>query len=91
MVPKLEDLTYEEKLKEMHLVTLEERRAREDLIIVYKLVNKLKEMDRKDILLRRKGETRYLRGLKNKLQIGISLNYTKSTAFLRDVYILRMG
>ena len=30
MVPELEELTYEERLKEMHLTTLEERRERGD-------------------------------------------------------------
>ena len=33
MVPEFEDLTYEERLKEMHLTTLKERR---DLITIYK-------------------------------------------------------
>ena len=34
MVPKLEDLTYEHRLKEMHLTTLKERRERSDLITI---------------------------------------------------------
>ena len=37
MVPELEDLTYEERLKEMHLTTLKERRERGDLITIYKI------------------------------------------------------
>ena len=32
---KLEDLTYEERLKEMHLTKLKERRERGDLITIY--------------------------------------------------------
>ena len=52
MVPELEELTYEER-KEMHL---KERRERGDLITVYKLMNNLEETDRKDLILRRKGE-----------------------------------
>ena len=58
MVPELEDLTCEEKLKEMHLTTLKERRKRGDLITIYKLMNTLEETDRKDLILRRKGEAR---------------------------------
>ena len=53
IVPELEDLTYEERLKEMHQPTLKETG---DLITIYKLMNNLQETDRKDLTLRRKGE-----------------------------------
>ena len=43
MVPELKDPTYEERLKEMHLTTLKERRERGDLITIYKLMNNLEE------------------------------------------------
>ena len=46
----------------MHLTTLKERRERGDLIIIYKLMNNLEETDREDLILRRKGEARHLRG-----------------------------
>ena len=46
----------------MHLTTLKERRERGDLITIYKLMNNLEETDRKDLILRRKGEARNLRG-----------------------------
>ena len=36
IVPDLQDLTYEERLKEMHLKTLKERRQRGCLITIYK-------------------------------------------------------
>ena len=62
MVPDLEDLTYEKRLKEMHLTTLKERKGRGDLITIYKLMNNLEETDRKHLILRRKGEARNLRG-----------------------------
>ena len=77
MVPELEDLTYEERLKEMHLTKLKERRERGDLITLYKLMNHLEETDRKNLIFRRKGEARHLRGHKKKLQKGICLNDTK--------------
>ena len=48
MVLELHDLTYEEKLKEMHLITLKGR-ERGDLIIIYKLMNNLEETDRKNL------------------------------------------
>ena len=54
MVPDLEDLTYEERLKEMHITTLKERRERGDLITIYKLMNNLEEKDRKDLLRTKK-------------------------------------
>ena len=41
MVPELRDLTYEERLRELALPTLESRRVRGDLISVYKMVNGL--------------------------------------------------
>ena len=48
-------------------------------------MNNLEETDRKDLVLRRKGEGVYFTGHKKKLQKGISLNDTKSTAFPREM------
>ena len=45
MLPELNDLTYQEKLKEVQLTTLEERRKRGDLIILYTLMTNLEETD----------------------------------------------
>ena len=39
MVPELKELTYEDRLKEMGLTTLQVRRERGDLITLYKVVN----------------------------------------------------
>ena len=65
----------------MHLTTLKERRERDDLITIYKLMNNLEETDRIDLILRRKGKVRNLRGHKKKLQKGICLNDTKKYSF----------
>ena len=52
MVSDLEDLPYEERLKEMHLTTLKERRERGDLITIYRLMNNLEETDRKNLIMK---------------------------------------
>ena len=54
-----------------------------DLITIYRLMNNLEETDRKDLILRTKGESRNLRGHKKILQKGICLKYTKKYSFLQ--------
>ena len=49
MVPEIKDLSYEDRLKEMELLTLKERWERGDLIMVYKLVNNTEKIDRRDL------------------------------------------
>ena len=49
----------------MHLTTLKERRERGDLITIQKLMNNLEETDRKDLILRRKGEAKNFSGQEN--------------------------
>ena len=61
----------------MHLTKLKERRERGDLITIYKFLNNLEETDRKDLILRRKGEARNLRGAKKELRKRNCLNDTK--------------
>ena len=78
MVSDLLDLTYEERLKEMQLTTLKERRERGNFIIIYKLMNNLEETDRKYLIMKRKGEARCLRGHKKLLQTGICVNKQRS-------------
>ena len=67
MVSELEDLIYDERSKGMHLTTLKESREKGDLITIHKLMNNLEETDGIDMILRRKGEARNLRGHKKKL------------------------
>ena len=40
MVPELRDLPYEERLKQLKLTTLEERRVRGDMIETYKIITR---------------------------------------------------
>ena len=46
MIPELRDLSYEERLKECGLTTLERRRLREDQIEVFKILNGYENIDR---------------------------------------------
>ncbi len=77
MVPELRDLSYKDRLKEMQLTTLQERRERGDLITVYKLINELEKVDREDLLLTTGEGTRHMRGHSRKLRRGRCLNNTK--------------
>ena len=74
MLPELKDLPYEERLKEMHLTTQRKKREIGDLITIYKLMSNLEETDRKNLIMKRKGEARNLWGHKKKLQKEICLN-----------------
>ena len=47
MVPELKELTYEDRLKEMGLPTLQDRRERDDLITLYKIVNGIEKLKSK--------------------------------------------
>ena len=58
MVPSLKDLPYEERLSKLGLPTLEARRVRGDMIMMYKCVNGLEKIDRDDFIVRDDGRTR---------------------------------
>ena len=51
MVPELKDLEYEDRLKEMGLLTLQDRRERGDLIIMYKIISGKEKIDRQDLVI----------------------------------------
>ena len=45
LVERLKDLDYDERLKELNLTKLEDRRVRGDMILTYRLINGLEDMD----------------------------------------------
>ena len=57
---------------------------------MYKLTKNLEETDRKDLIWRRKGEAKNLKGHKKKLQKGIYLNDTKKVQFSQKKYRLEI-
>ena len=59
MVQELKYQIYEERLKEMKLSTLEERRERGNLVTIYKLTNDLKETNKQNLILRGEREVGY--------------------------------
>ena len=81
MVPELEELTYEERLREINLPTLEERRERGDLITIFKLYNKMEEADNEELLLTERREIGFTRGHTKKLRKGRCLNNVKKNSF----------
>ena len=60
MVPELRDLMYEEKLKEMGLPTLQDRKERGYLITSYKIVNAIEKFEKQDFVVmnEKPGQTR---------------------------------
>ncbi len=67
MVPELRDLDYEDRLREMGLLTLEERRERGDLITMYKIINGKEWIDRQDTVVLIEDGSRRTRGHTRKI------------------------
>ena len=57
---RISTILFKIRLKEMHITTLKERRERGNLITIHKLIDNVEETNRKDLILRRKGEVRNL-------------------------------
>merc|ERR1740129_1344950 len=65
MVTNFKGRTYEEKLAEAGMVTLEERRRRGDLIQVYRVMNEVDNVDPSTWFTMAEGRTRQTRGFMN--------------------------
>ena len=51
MVPELSELTYEDRLREMGLPTLQDRRERGDLITLYKIANGIEKLEEQNLVM----------------------------------------
>ena len=79
MVPELRKLSYEDKLKEMGLPTLQDRRER-DVIILYKIVNGIEKLDKQNLVMMEE-ETRQMRVHSQKNKKSRCLKDTKMYSF----------
>ncbi len=55
LVPEVKGLQCQDRLREINLSTLEQRREREDLIQIYELWNKMEKRDNENLMLRELG------------------------------------
>ena len=81
MVPELKDLTYEERLKEMELPTLQARRERGDLITMYKIVNRIDKVDKQDLVVLKEDDGGRMRGHSKRIRKRQCLRDTKKYSF----------
>ena len=81
MVPELKDKTYEERLKEMNLPTLQDRRERGDLITMYKLVNGMERIDGQNLVTVIGGGNSRTRGHSKKILKSQCLRDVKKYSF----------
>lgn len=58
MIPELRGLNYEERLISLKLTTLEKRRERGDMIMMYKCTREIEKIDRENFIIRDEGRTR---------------------------------
>ncbi len=79
LIPEISNITYKDRLREMDLPTLEQRRERRDMITLYKFVNKIDKIDKDDQLLPARSQG--LRGHGKKLRKGNSLRDMKKYSF----------
>ncbi len=58
LVPELRGMSYEERVREMHLTTLEDRRVRGDMITTYKILRGIEREDKDNLFNMRSTRTR---------------------------------
>ncbi len=63
----LRDYTYEERLERLDLTTLERRRGRGDITMMYRLYEGLENLDREDLMVRDESGTRKNRKILKKI------------------------
>ena len=80
MVPELKDLTYEERLTEMGLQTLQDRRERGDLITLYKIISGIEKIDNEELVVV-KEEVSRTRGHSMKIRKNQCVRDTKKYSF----------
>ena len=76
MVPELRELTYEDRIKEMGLPTLQDRRERGDLITIYKTVSGIEKLDNQNLVMMEE-ETRQMKGHSGKIRKSWCLKDTR--------------
>ena len=79
MMPELTNMTYEDRLREIGLPTLEQRRESGDLITLFKIVNGMDRVYREDLVTAQR--VRGLRGHDNQLSKGVCLKDIKKYSF----------
>ena len=52
MAPESRELTYKDRLKELGLPTLQDRRERGDLLTLYRIVNGIEKLDKQDLVIK---------------------------------------
>ena len=65
IVPEIKDLSYEERLRELNLPTLEYRRRREDLIQMFKILHGIDDIDSSKFVTLNENTTRGQANLRN--------------------------
>ena len=80
MVPELSELTYEDRLREIGLSTLQDRRERGDLITLYKIVNGIAKLDKQNLVMMEE-KTRQMRGHSRRIKKSRCLKDTKKYSF----------
>ena len=86
LVPELKNLSYEERLRELHLPSLAHRRRRGDMIVTYRLMTGQMNINKDNFL---KISSLTTRGHQFKITKSTQVNYRESTLFRRES--LRIG